>query len=341
MLCKAAPSSRSVTSSRCSSRSRRSFTVHAAAEGRQAPSAAVAVLSAAVFASAAFLGGPVVAPAAADEVTAETVVEGPFKGYSGEQLHHSAAHATPTLAAASTSALSHRCRHGGLNVAAVGAMLACAGRCLPAGARPQPRRPTATLPCVTCALCVQTPRRKSLRQQSRRLSRAGPSRRCWRRVRPTRPRTSGRSRTSACCCAAAVNVKEALLRRQAAACPVLAGHTQLRSSVYGVTCLLAALHYRYCYRQAELGIGDCGGLRYIPGMVISAARTQRLFCCSSLQKASTTPAVGASAACLLPGMTKNGKQETPEWLQKVLGVEVPKVEGQGQTLEQLLGPRPE
>jgi hypothetical protein len=41
------------------------------------------------------------------------------------------------------------------------------------------------------------------------------------------------------------------------------------------------------------------------------------------------------------GMTKNGKQETPEWLQKVLGVEVPKVEGQGQTLEQLLGPRPE
>ena len=22
---------------------------------------------------------------------------------------------------------------------------------------------------------------------------------------------------------------------------------------------------RYCYRQAELGIGDCGGLRYIPG----------------------------------------------------------------------------
>jgi hypothetical protein len=22
---------------------------------------------------------------------------------------------------------------------------------------------------------------------------------------------------------------------------------------------------RYCYRQAELGIGDCGGLRFIPG----------------------------------------------------------------------------
>jgi hypothetical protein len=39
-------------------------------------------------------------------------------------------------------------------------------------------------------------------------------------------------------------------------------------------------------------------------------------------------------------MTKNGKQETPEWLQKALGVEVPKVEGQGQTLESLLGPKP-
>lgn len=62
---------------------------------------------------------------------------------------------------------------------------------------------------------------------------------------------------------------------------------------------------RYCYRQAELGIGDCGGLRYIPGM------------------------------------TKNGKQETPGWLQKVLGVEVPKVEGQGKTLADLLGPEAE
>jgi hypothetical protein len=37
-------------------------------------------------------------------------------------------------------------------------------------------------------------------------------------------------------------------------------------------------------------------------------------------------------------MTKNGKQPTPEWLQKVLGVEVPLVEGQGKTLADLLGP---
>lgn len=46
------------------------------------------------------------------------------------------------------------------------------------------------------------------------------------------------------------------------------------------------LSSKYCMRQAELGIGDCGGLRFIPGA------------------------------------TKNGKQKTPKWLQKILGVEV-------------------
>lgn len=39
-------------------------------------------------------------------------------------------------------------------------------------------------------------------------------------------------------------------------------------------------------------------------------------------------------------MTKNGKQKTPEWMQKALGVEVPEVAGEGMTLEQLLGPKP-
>lgn len=56
-----------------------------ASSSRQAPAAAVALLSAAVMASAAFLGGPV-APAAADEEQA--VIEGPFKGYSGEHIVH-------------------------------------------------------------------------------------------------------------------------------------------------------------------------------------------------------------------------------------------------------------
>lgn len=58
---------------------------------------------------------------------------------------------------------------------------------------------------------------------------------------------------------------------------------------------------KYCYRQAELGVGDCGGLRYIPGL------------------------------------TENGKQKTPEWLAKLLGVEVPKDEPvQGKTLRELV-----
>jgi hypothetical protein len=78
--------SRSLAASRCS-RTRR-VAVHAAipadqaSSSRQGPTAAVAMLSAAVMASAAFLSGPV-APAAADEE--QTVIEGPFKGYSGEQ----------------------------------------------------------------------------------------------------------------------------------------------------------------------------------------------------------------------------------------------------------------
>ncbi|KAK9830416.1 hypothetical protein WJX72_011646 [[Myrmecia] bisecta] len=44
-----------------------------------------------------------------------------------------------------------------------------------------------------------------------------------------------------------------------------------------------ALQDKYCYRQAEMGVGDCAGLQ------------------------------------LIPGMTKNGKQKTPGWLAKVLG----------------------
>ncbi|KAL4448508.1 hypothetical protein ABPG75_005727 [Micractinium tetrahymenae] len=45
------------------------------------------------------------------------------------------------------------------------------------------------------------------------------------------------------------------------------------------------LEERYCMRQAELGVGDCGGLR------------------------------------LIPGMTKSGVQKRPEWLDNLFGVE--------------------
>ncbi|KAI7843499.1 hypothetical protein COHA_002742 [Chlorella ohadii] len=46
-----------------------------------------------------------------------------------------------------------------------------------------------------------------------------------------------------------------------------------------------ALEDKYCMRQAELGVGDCGGLRYIPGM------------------------------------TKSGVQKRPEWMDKLFGME--------------------
>ncbi|KAL4438169.1 hypothetical protein ABPG77_010530 [Micractinium sp. CCAP 211/92] len=45
-----------------------------------------------------------------------------------------------------------------------------------------------------------------------------------------------------------------------------------------------ALEERYCMRQAELGVGDCGGLR------------------------------------LIPGMTKSGVQKRPGWLDSILGL---------------------
>ncbi|KAG2422864.1 hypothetical protein HXX76_015696 [Chlamydomonas incerta] len=58
---------------------------------------------------------------------------------------------------------------------------------------------------------------------------------------------------------------------------------------------------KYCYRQAELGVGDCGGLRYIPGM------------------------------------TDSGKQKTPQWLADLLGVEVPETEpAGGKSLSELI-----
>ncbi len=60
----------------------------------------------------------------------------------------------------------------------------------------------------------------------------------------------------------------------------------------------------FSYRQAELGIGDCGGLRFIPGM------------------------------------TQSGKQRTPQWLQDLLGVQLtPEQQNPDQiTIEKLLGP---
>eukprot|EP00197_Chlamydomonas_leiostraca_P004701 CAMPEP_0202868660 /NCGR_PEP_ID=MMETSP1391-20130828/11003_1 /ASSEMBLY_ACC=CAM_ASM_000867 /TAXON_ID=1034604 /ORGANISM="Chlamydomonas leiostraca, Strain SAG 11-49" /LENGTH=172 /DNA_ID=CAMNT_0049548855 /DNA_START=143 /DNA_END=662 /DNA_ORIENTATION=- len=57
---------------------------------------------------------------------------------------------------------------------------------------------------------------------------------------------------------------------------------------------------KYCYRQAEIGVGDCGGLRFIPGM------------------------------------TESGKQRTPDWLSSLLGVEPAPPAQEGMTLKTLL-----
>ena len=67
---------------------------------------------------------------------------------------------------------------------------------------------------------------------------------------------------------------------------------------------------KYCYRQAEMGVGDCGGLR-VSSSIIAAEHVSDL----SLQ-------YGLLCTLqLIPGMTKSGKQKTPEWLKKVLGQE--------------------
>lgn len=73
---------------------------------------------------------------------------------------------------------------------------------------------------------------------------------------------------------------------------------QLPPSTHCAHCVLC------CCRQAELGIGDCGGLR------------------------------------LIPGMTKSGKQRTPQWLQDLLGVQLtPEQQNPDEiTIEKLLGP---
>jgi len=63
---------------------------------------------------------------------------------------------------------------------------------------------------------------------------------------------------------------------------------------------------KYCYRQAEMGVGDCGGLQYIPGM------------------------------------TDSGKQRTPDWLSDLLGLErAPESQGTGELAKLFGGELPE
>jgi hypothetical protein len=63
------------------------------------------------------------------------------------------------------------------------------------------------------------------------------------------------------------------------------------------------LQNKYCYRQAEWGVGDCGGLNDIPGL------------------------------------TQNGRQQAPDWLSKMMGKE--NATKPATSLETLVGPKPD
>jgi hypothetical protein len=101
-----------------------------------------------------------------------------------------------------------------------------------------------------------------------------------------------------------------------------------------------------CMRQAELGVGDCGGLRYIPGayrrqpgcianthQIADFPHTSALsFSSSALAWSISSFAEGTAqvrlsgvsvpAACPAgAGMTKSGVQKRPEWMDKMFGTE--------------------
>lgn len=102
---------------------------------------------------------------------------------------------------------------------------------------------------------------------------------------------------------------------------------------------------KYCARQAELGIGDCGGLNMIPGECGGEGPWWGVAGVGGAAGAGG-PGGGAEGyrrcsrvtrqrgARARAGLTKNGKQKTPELLQKLLGVKVP--ETPNVTLEELL-----
>ena len=81
---------------------------------------------------------------------------------------------------------------------------------------------------------------------------------------------------------------------------------------------------KYCQRQAEIGVGDCGGLRLIPGG--PPARGPPAWPLPPpqllLQQQRGRPC-SAGLACVTSvrpccaGATRNGVQKRPEWLEKI------------------------
>ena len=86
----------------------------------------------------------------------------------------------------------------------------------------------------------------------------------------------------------------------------------------------------YCMRQAELGVGDCGGLRCVPGARNQGGRVGargpglRLLCqrgADERARTPTPPRPSTAVHSLIPGMTKSGVQKRPELLNKIFGLE--------------------
>ena len=97
-------------------------------------------------------------------------------------------------------------------------------------------------------------------------------------------------------------------------------------------------------------MGDCGGLRLIPGMTKARATAaggrrraralragqRALQPARALQRAAAPRVTNVRAPAPDPRAPQNGKQKTPDWLGKLLGVEAEEGAAGGMTLEELL-----
>jgi hypothetical protein len=72
---------------------------------------------------------------------------------------------------------------------------------------------------------------------------------------------------------------------------------------------------RNCLRQAEMGVGDCAGLRLIPGASFArfVGRSFETFLRDGILR------TDASCTPVHAGATKSGIQKKPEWMLKLLG----------------------
>ena len=81
---------------------------------------------------------------------------------------------------------------------------------------------------------------------------------------------------------------------------------------------------KYCQRQAEIGVGDCGGLRLIPGGPpargpprLAAATTAITAAAAARPALQRWVGMRNQRAPCCAGATRNGVQKRPEWLEKI------------------------